>query len=138
MNDDVKKILDNNKERLDDERLMAYVNKDLNKQDYYQVEKTITEDEFTSDAVEGLQQISNADDLPDILSDLNTGLHKQLGKAKKKRRKRWKDDPKIYLLVIILLILMIIGYLVTKKAIVTNPKNSTRNFRFDGHFGQAT
>lgn len=75
----------------------------------------MNDDPFMNDAMEGLQQLENKNNIPFLVQDLNKSLKKQLRKKNKRKNKRaFKEQPWIYLSAIILLTLIVIAYLVIR------------------------
>ena len=116
MSNDLKDILANSNKDIDNQQLMDYLSNHLNSTQQHELEKTMADDPFIDDAVEGLQQISNQQNLQSYVEQLNDGLKKQISKNKqRKEKRRLKDSPYTYLTIIILLLLIIIGFLMVKK-----------------------
>ena len=59
MNNDLKDILSNSNKDIDNQLLLAYLSDELSKSNTHEVEKTMADDPFMNDAIEGLQQIDN-------------------------------------------------------------------------------
>ncbi len=115
MSDELKNILSNLNKDIEQEKLLQYLNRNLADADQHELEKQMNDDEFMSDAVEGLEQLKNKNAIPDYVHQLNTGLKKQLDKRKEKKEKR-KIFPFywIYIAIILLLLLTIVAYMVIK------------------------
>jgi ABC-type bacteriocin/lantibiotic exporter with double-glycine peptidase domain len=118
MDDELKNILsqfDANPE-MDDGKLMDYVNKQLTHEEQHELEKQMNDDEFVSDAMEGLQGMKNTEGVPAMVHQLNTGLKRQLKKNKRtKRQNFFKEGPWIYFSIILLLVLAVAAFVVIKK-----------------------
>ena len=115
MNNDLKDILSNSNKDIDNQRLMDYLMNQLSKTESHDVEKTMAEDPFLDDAIEGLQQIGNKKSVQDYVEQLNSDLKKQTAKNKKRKEKRrLKDSPYTYLTIIIILLLLVISFIVLK------------------------
>lgn len=120
MSDDLNNILSNGNEGTSNQQLMDYLNNQLNKPSEHELEKTMADDPFVNDAVEGLQQIEGNKNITAYVEQLNDDLQKQIAKNKKRKEKRrLKDSPYTYLTIIILLLLIIICFVVVKKYIDT-------------------
>ncbi|MFT3678814.1 MAG: hypothetical protein QM791_00990 [Ferruginibacter sp.] len=116
MSDELKDILSNSNKDIDNQRLMDYLNDHLSKEQQHEVEKTMADDPFVNDAVEGLGEIGNEKNVQDYTEQLNSFLQKQTAKNKdRKRRRRWKDSPDIYMIIMIVLTLIMICFFVLKK-----------------------
>lgn len=115
MNKDYKDILSNLNNEIEQEKLLEYLNRKLSEQEQHDLEKQLNDDDFMSDALDGLQQLNNKADVPDLVDQLNSGLKKQLDKNKKNRNRRIiKSDAWIYYTVILLLLLASIAFVVIR------------------------
>jgi len=115
MNNDLKNILANSNKDIDNQQLMDYLSNQLSKADSHTVESKMADDEFMSDAVEGLQQITIEKNRQAYVEQLNNDLHKHLTKNNlRKNKRRLKDQPYILFAIILLLILAVISFFVLK------------------------
>jgi hypothetical protein len=111
MSGDLKDILSNSNKDIDNQQLMDYLSNELSKAGSHEVEKSMAEDEFMNDAVEGLQQIGGKKNMQEYVEQLNRGLQKQIAKNKKlKNKRRWKDSPYTYIAIVLILALMVLCY----------------------------
>ena len=128
MSNDLKDILNNSNKDIDNQQLMDYLSHQLSQAQQHDVEKTMTDDAFVNDAVEGLQQIPGNKNINAYVEQLNDELNKQIAKNKKRKEKRrLKDSPYTYLTIIVLLVLIVICFIVVKKYIDTKkqqPQNT--------------
>jgi hypothetical protein len=116
MDEDLKKILSNLNEDIEQADLLKYVNNDLNNEELNELEQKITADDFASDAAEGLQNIANKKDIPLYLFELNKNLQKKINVKKDKRKKRLlTNQPWVYFAAVLILLLLIIGFIVINK-----------------------
>ncbi|MEO6733364.1 MAG: hypothetical protein ABIN01_19230 [Ferruginibacter sp.] len=116
MNNDLKDILSNSNKDIDNQQLMDYLSNQLSKADSHAIEKSMADDEFMNDAVEGLQKMENSKNMQAYVEQLNDDLHKQIAKNKKRKDKRQlKEQPYTYIAVILILILLIVSFVVLKK-----------------------
>lgn len=116
MSDELKNILSNLNKEIEQEKLLDYLNKKLSAPEAHEVEKQMADDAFMNDAVEGLEDFKNKNDLSLYIEQLNHGLKKQLDKKNKRKEKRkLRDQPWLYLTIAILLILIVISFVVVKK-----------------------
>ncbi len=115
MNNDLKNILAASNKDIDNQELLSYLSKHLSQAENHEVEKTMAEDDFMNDAVEGLQQISNKNEIPYHLEKLNEGLLQQLAKKKERKKRRWKDNPQIYVVIVIILLLLMLCFVAIRK-----------------------
>jgi len=119
MNNDLKDILSNSNKDIDNQQLLAYLSHQLSKSNIHEVEKTMADDAFMNDAVEGLQQIENKKNIPIHLEELQASLQKQLAKNAKRKKRRWQDNPQTYLITVIVIVLILICFVVIKKYLDT-------------------
>lgn len=113
MSDNFKDILSNLSTDLDQETLLLYLHGKLSEEKKREVEKHLVDNEFTDDALDGLQQFKDKQLLSFFVAQLNRDMRHRLDKKKKFREKlRYKDQPWLYLSVIIILLLIILGYFV--------------------------
>jgi hypothetical protein len=116
MSDDLKNILSNNNKNIDTRQLMDYLNDQLSEANKHEVEKNMANDNFTNDAIEGLQEFNSAKDIPLFVEQLNKDLQKKTAKNKRRKEKRqWKDQPYTYIAVVIILLLLLTSYFILKK-----------------------
>jgi hypothetical protein len=116
MSDDLKDILSNLNKDIEQEKLLDYLNKKLSAADAHEVEKQMADDEFMNDAVEGLENFKNKQDLTLLVDQLNRDLKRQTAKKKlKKEKRKLREQPWLYLTIVILLILIVISYVLVKK-----------------------
>ena len=118
MNRDLKDILSNSNKDIDNQRLMDYLTNQLSKGESHDVEKTMADDAFLNDAIEGLQKIENKKDVKEYLDQLNADLQKQTAKIKTRKEKRkLKDQPYTYFTIILILVLLVLSFFVIRKYI---------------------
>ena len=116
MNSDLKDILSNSNKDIDNQQLMDYLSHHISQADMHELEKSMAEDDFINDAVEGLQEIKPTKNLQIYVEQLNKDLQKQVIKNKSRRlKRRIKDQPYTYFAIILILLLVIIGYIVLKR-----------------------
>ena len=116
MSDNLKDILSNNNKDIDNQKLMDYLHQQLNKADRHEIEKSMSDDAFVNDAIEGLQNFDTKKDMRAYVTDLHNDLQKQLSKKKKRKDKRkLKEQPWVYLAIIIILLLLILCFVVMRK-----------------------
>lgn len=125
MSENLKDILSNSNKDIDNQRLMDYLSHELSKADAHKLEDGMTEDEFLSDAVEGLQQIEPTEKINNYTIQLNQELQKLVTKNKKAKEKRkWKDTPNLYIVVICVVALLVLFYFLMKKQVFKKIKTS--------------
>jgi hypothetical protein len=116
MNSDLKNILADTNKDIDNQRLMDYISSHVSKQEGHEIEKTMAEDPFINDAIEGLQDFKPAKDIQLSIDQLNNDLKKQIAKNKKwKDKRKINDQPYTYFAIILILLLLIISYIMLKK-----------------------
>ena len=124
MNNDLKDILSNSNKDIDNQQLMDYLSNQLSKADSHEIEKTMADDEFMNDAIEGLQKIESKKDIQVYVEQLNNDLQKQITKNKdRKEKRRLKDQPYTYFTIIFILILIIASFVVLKKHLESRRSN---------------
>ncbi len=115
MADDLKDILSNNNNEIDNRQLMDYLRNQLNNTDKHEVESTMNDDAFMNDAVEGLQNFDAKKDVQTYVTQLHDDLQKELSKKKKRKdKRRIKEQPWVYLAIIIVLLLLVLCFVVLK------------------------
>ena len=115
MSDNLKDILSNLNNEIEQEKLLDYLNKKLSATEAHELEKQMADDPFINDAVEGLDEFRNKKDLSLYVEQLNRNLKQQLDKKKMRRQKqKLKDQPWVYFAIILLLLLIIISYVLVK------------------------
>ena len=116
MSDDLKDILSNLNNEIEQDKLLDYLNRNLPAHEAHEVEKQMADDPFMNDAVEGLEKFNNKKDLSLYVDQLNRNLKQQLKKKRDRRAKRkLKEQPWLYFTIALLLILLVIGYVIVKK-----------------------
>ena len=119
MSNDLKDILANSNKDNDNQQLMDYLSHHLPHAAEHEVEKSMADDPFVNDAVEGLQQIDSNKNVSDYVNQLNNDLQIQIAKSKKRKSKRrWKDNPNTYITISIILLLLLLCYYVLRKALL--------------------
>ena len=115
MSDELKNILSNLNNEIEQEKLLDYLNKKLSASEAHEVEKQMADDEFMNDAVEGLEKFNSKKDLPLYVDQLNHNMRRQLEKKNRRKEKRkLKDQPWVYFTIVLLLVLIIICFLLVK------------------------
>jgi anti-sigma factor RsiW len=105
-------LADSNKD-IDNQMLMDYISGKLSNADQHSVEEWLEQNQFAADAMEGLAEFGNKEQLQDLVAQLNRDLKLFLDQKRKRREeRRWKDKPWIYLAAILILSLIIIAYII--------------------------
>jgi ATP-dependent Zn protease len=116
MTDDLLNILSNSNKDIDNQKLMDYVSGKLSAEEKYEFEKTLIDSEIMNDAVEGLEEFKNKEQLNLFVEQLNTNLKKQLDKRKTKKEKRkLKDTPWLTFTIVLVIIIILIAFFVIWK-----------------------
>lgn len=116
MSENLKDILSNLSPDVDQEKLMQYLQGQLDETQKHEVEKQLLQDEFNEDAMEGLQEIRDKEQLQYMVEMLNRDLKKKTEKKKKRREKmKIKDQPWLYISLLILILLLVMSYIVIKR-----------------------
>ena len=116
MNKDLLNILSNSNKDIDNQQLMDYLAGKLSGDELHEVERSMADNEFLNDAIEGLQRMSNKKDMQAYVDELNASMQKSLAKKKQRRIKRQlKEEPWGLLAIVLVIILCVIGYVVIRK-----------------------
>ena len=116
MAENYKDILAHLSTTVDQETLLLYLQGRLSPEKKHELEKQLMEDEFNSDALEGLQEIKDKEQIRYMVEMLNRDLKKKTEKKKQRREKlKIKYQPWIYISILILLALIVISYLLIRK-----------------------
>ena len=116
MQDNLKDILSHLSQEVDQETLLAYLQGQLSAEKQHELEKSLVDNPFASDALEGLRDISDKKQLNHAIELLNRDLRKKI-ETRKKRRSKLKipDQSNMAIVILILLLLVVICFLVIKK-----------------------
>jgi len=113
MLENFKDILSHLSTEVDQETLLLYLQDKLSDEKKHEVEKKLMENEFANDAMEGLQEFKDKQQVSYMIEMLNRELRKKLQKKKQSREKMHiKDQPWLYIAILILILLIIISYVV--------------------------
>jgi hypothetical protein len=118
MSENLKDILSNLNPEVDQETLLLYLQGKLTAEQQHEVEKKMLEDDFESDAMEGLEKIKDKKQLSFLVEQLQRDLKKKTEKKKRFREKlQLKLDPWLIILIVLILLLVIISYILIHKSI---------------------
>ncbi len=113
MQNNLKDILSNLTTDIDQETLLLYLQDKLPPEKKHEVEKTLAENEFANDALEGLQQVRDKKQIAYMVEMLNRDLKKKVEKKKQRREKlKLKAQPWLYLVIFIFLMLIVLCYMI--------------------------
>ncbi|MGZ8559129.1 MAG: hypothetical protein ACXWWC_12380 [Chitinophagaceae bacterium] len=116
MPDKLKDILSHLTTDIDQETLLLYLQDKLPAERKQAVQKTLADNEFASDAIEGLQQIGDKKQIAYMVEMLNRDLKKKVEKKKLRRQKlNLKDQPLLYLVIFIFLILIVLCFMIIQR-----------------------
>lgn len=116
MSDNYKDILSNLSKDVDQQTLLLYLQGKLSEEKKHEVEKQLLQSDFEDDAVEGLQEFKDKEQLQYMVEMLNRDLKKRTEKKKKRQEKmRIPDQPWVYISILILLLLIVLSYIVVTR-----------------------
>jgi hypothetical protein len=116
MNKDWLKILSESNKDIDNQQLMDYLSGKLSGEALHELERSMADNAFLNDAVEGLQQLKSKKDMQAYVDELNAAMLHSLDKKKNRRlRRRLRDDPWTYLAIVLVLALCLIGFFLIRK-----------------------
>lgn len=116
MNQDLLNILSNSNKDIDNQKLMDYLSGKLSDTEKHEVERWMTENDFASEAMEGLQEFDKGKNMDAYVADLNKSLNQYLNKKKSRREKRKiRDINWIYIAVLCVILFIILAYLVISR-----------------------
>jgi hypothetical protein len=118
MNKDLLNILSNSNKDIDNQQLMDYLSGNLSGEPLHEVERSMADNAFLNDAVEGLQDIGNKKNLQAYVEELNAALHKSVAKKKQRRlKRRLKENPWAYLAILLVITFCILAYVLIRKTL---------------------
>ena len=113
MLENYKNILSNLSTSIDQETLLLYLQGKLSGEEKHKIESQLMKDEFDNDALEGLQEIEDKEQIQFMVEKLNSDLKKKTKKKKEQREKmKIKDQPWLYVSLLILILLIVLSYIV--------------------------
>ena len=113
MSENYKDILSHLSTEVDQETLLLYLQGKLSEEKKHEVEKKFIQNEFDDDALEGLQEIKDKQQIQYMVEMLNRDLKKKTARKIARREKmRIKDQPWLYVSILILILLIVICYVV--------------------------
>lgn len=117
MSDNLKDILSHLKTDIDQETLLLYLQDKLSAEKKHEVEKQLLENEFANDAMEGLEQFRDKQQIAFTVEMLNRDLQKKVQKKKQRREKmKLPDQSWLYISIIIIILLIIISFVLLQKS----------------------
>jgi hypothetical protein len=116
MSENYKDILSHLSTEVDQETLLLYLQGKLSEEKKHEVEKKLLQDEFDDEALEGLQEIKDKEQINYMVEMLNRDLKKKTEKKKKMREKmKIQDQPWLYISVLMIILLIVIAYMVIRR-----------------------
>ncbi|MEO7982738.1 MAG: hypothetical protein ABI688_01525 [Bacteroidota bacterium] len=116
MSENYKDILSNLSTDVDQETLLLYLQGKLSGDKKHELEKQLLQHEFNEDAVDGLQEFNDKEQLHYMVEMLNRDLKKKTAKKKQRREKmKIKDQPWLYVSILILILLIVLCYIVIRR-----------------------
>lgn len=113
MPDNLKDILSNLSTDIDQETLLLYLQGKLSDEKKHEIEKLLVDNEFADDAMEGLQEIKDKQQIAFMVDALNRDLKKRTEKKRQRKEKmKLKEQPWIYVTLLIILLLIVLSYIV--------------------------
>lgn len=109
-----------NSGQIDEDRLLAYIEGKLPATEQHALEEILEADPFLSDAVEGLAEIKDKEQLRDIAAQINAQLKRQIQNRRKQRKAHTKlSDHWGGIFVLVFLLLILLSWLVIKAMMKT-------------------
>ena len=116
MPDNLKDILSHLTTEIDQETLLLYLQDKLPAEKKHEVEKSLSENEFANDAMEGLQQFGDKKQVAYMVEMLNRDLKKKVEKKIERREKlKLKDQSWIYIIIFIFILLIVLSYMIIQR-----------------------
>lgn len=118
MQENLKDILGNLSTEVDQQALLLYLQGKLTAGQQHQLEKNLMNNDFATDALEGLGNIKDQKQMHALVEQLNNELRKKTQKKKEQTKNRLlKQPPWTIISIIVILILVIISYFIIQKYI---------------------
>jgi hypothetical protein len=118
MQDNLKDILSHLTTDIDQETLLLYLQDKLPDAKKHEVEKTLSSNEFASDAMDGLQQFGDRKQIAHMVEMLNRDLKKKVAKKIQRREKmKLKDQTWLYLAIFIFIMLIVLSYMIIQRTL---------------------
>ncbi|MEN9548271.1 MAG: hypothetical protein RIR12_862 [Bacteroidota bacterium] len=116
MSENYKDILSNLSTEVDQALLLQYLAGKLSDEEHHAIEKQLAASEFETDALEGLENFKDKEQLQYMVEMLNRDLKNKTAKKKKRREKmRIKDQPWLWMSILILFILIVLCFILIRK-----------------------
>ena len=119
MSEDLKDILSSLNPDIDQETLLLYLQGKLSAQEQHEIEKKIMDNEFATDALEGLQNFKDKKNIAALVDQLNADLKRRTEKKKKlKSKMKINLDSNLILAIAIILLLIVLSYFIIHKMMI--------------------
>ena len=115
MKENLKDILSNLNPGVSQEALLLYLQGKLTPAEQHELEKSMMEDDFETEALEGLAQVENKQKVTEAVEQLNKELRRKTVIKKGKKRNELKEDPWLWIALLIILFLIVISYIIIHK-----------------------
>lgn len=116
MDKKLKDILTNLNPEVDQEKLMAYLEGQLQGEQKHEVERQLASNDFESDAMDGLQEMADKRRISTMVDQLNRDLKKKTEQKKKRRQKlELPNQNWLWISALILLLLIVFSYIILHK-----------------------
>lgn len=113
MSENLKDILSHLSTEVDQETLLLYLQGKLSPEKQHELEKSLLDNEFAADALEGLQQFNDRKQIAAYAAQLNKELKKKTGRTKGYRKtRRVQAEPWLIITLAIILLLLILTYFI--------------------------
>ena len=115
MKENLKDILTHLNPGVSQEVLLLYLQGKLSPEQQHELEKSMLQDDFETEALEGLSQLNNQQKVSEAVDQLNKELRKKTVSKKGKKRSELKEDPWLWIALLIILFLIVISYIIIHK-----------------------
>ena len=112
MQENLKDILSHLSTDVDQETLLLYLQGKLTPEKQHELEKQMMENEFASDALEGLQQFEDKKRLSSLAAQLNKELQKKTARKSTRKIRKIQAEPWLIITLVIILLLIVFSYLI--------------------------
>ncbi|MDQ6608651.1 MAG: hypothetical protein M3Y85_02395 [Bacteroidota bacterium] len=115
MNENLKDILSNLHSEVDQETLLNYLQGKLSTGEQHELEKNLLNDDFETDALEGLEGFKDKRNIQSLIAQLNGDLKKKTKKKSWRLRPEVKLEPWLLIAIILILLIAVLGYFIIHK-----------------------
>jgi anti-sigma factor RsiW len=113
---DLKNILSDDKGKLPEEKLIAYLEGRLSPEEQHEVEQWLADEGMESDALEGLKNVQ-PNETKDAVSRINHRLLKELTAKRHKRRKQIVNNPWAIVAIVVIILLVVLAFIVIRMSL---------------------